>query len=323
MTNPSPHVALESLPACTCRSGALTFRVMMLALLMGLLASAVVTYTMPTKYESKAVIQVNQSNIIGGCFPSTNAKNVPLYQIHFSNELEAFRSQKTISEVVHQLNLTARWGISEENALFTLRDMIDVKSIRDTDLIEVTVRHANPQEAREITQEIYEAYKKHNDEWERNRFAEGINELEKAIQDQADVVEEKRNRLDNLLKSALGANEANSDYQEILGKIKEEAANPLTLSQEHADIASSQKEFDTQQEMLDRMREKLAIDRINGKHPLIRIELHEEPLVAKHPYSPNPALNLFIGAGAGLALGLLIVLTMELFQKPCQQCAAA
>ena len=294
---------------------------MMMALLLGLLASAVVTYTMPTKYESKAVIQVNLSNIIGGCFGGTFGSYMSPAQ--FNTEFEVFRSQETVKKVVQKLNLTARWGISEENALDSLRKMIVVKHIDGTDLIEATIRHTNPQEAREIAQEIYEAYKQHYVERERNRLADRMIELEKAIQDQADVVEEKRNRLDNLLKSALGANEANSDYQEILEKIKEEAIKPLTLSQEFADVASCQKEFHTQQEMLDRMREKLAIDRINGKHPLIRIELHEEPLVAKHPYSPNPALNLFIGAGAGLALGLLIVLTMELFQKPCQQCAAA
>lgn len=111
-----------------------------------------------------------------------------------------------------------------------------------------------------------------------------------------------------------------ADLEKRLSETKETAVNQLILN---TNIQELQQEFETKQGMLERMSEKLAMERINLKQPIELLELHEEPTVAPFPRSPNVTLNLFIGSGAGLALGLLIVLWMRLFRGRCKRCAVA
>ena len=73
----------------------------------------------------------------------------------------------------------------------------------------------------------------------------------------------------------------------------------------------SKNEFETAQQMMDRMKEKLNTERINIKQPQNLIELHEEPLVAQFPSSPNVTLNLILGALIGLVFGVGIAFFLE------------
>ena len=402
--------------------------VIMLTFVMAVFGTAVVTYVMPKKFESKAVIQVKPSMRLGVALPHS-----------FATEFEVMRAQLTLQLVVQNLNLTAQWGKTEEEAIDLLRTMIVTKNIRGTDLIEISVRHTDQEVARDIAREVYEAYKKRREDKERMIAEAALKELEKAVLDQSDVVEEKRKlrdshlrgnyhvipnsttapngsieqqielleqkrlsaitalaELDTLIKmiDSLGPPEALShvanlesagedfklayqDYQqqvrllaEMTGEgdqsertaqqakveslkalstsklesykntlklsrdskaaaladlekklieLKEVAANSAILM---SNIKDAQKEFETQQQLLDRMREKLNMERFTLKQPMELVVLHEEPIIAQSPISPNVALNFAFGAGAGLLLGLVITLLMKLFQSRCKRCYA-
>lgn len=206
----------------------------------------------------------------------------------FATEFEVIRAQKTLEMVVQRLGLTTRWNMSDEDAIAILRGIVDAQNIRGTDLIQISVKHTNPEDARDIAKEVYEAYKKRREDSERKVVESSLKMLEMEIYDQSDVVEEKRKQMDNLL--------------------KRDSNNPETeITRQEA-----QSEYDAQQKMLDRMKEKLAMDRLNAKVQNL-IEMHEEPLVAQFPSSPNVTLNLLLGAAAGLFLGLLLALIVRLF----------
>jgi uncharacterized protein involved in exopolysaccharide biosynthesis len=439
MTTPPPFSEQKSATPCTCRSGILYVGVILITLFMAVVVTAVITYVMPKKFESKAVIQVNNSFRVGTALGHDSLMAPLNTPQHFtSSELEVMRAHLTLQLVVQQLNLTALWGVTEDEAINLLRTMITTQNIRGTDLIEIRVRHSNPAVARDVAKGVYEAYKKRREDKVRSIAEEGLKELEKAVLEQSDALEDKRKQRNTLLRMApvmirdnlampsfeqqaeyleqerasavtalaeldtlikmidsLGPQEALSyvanlesagedftlayqeyqqqllqlagmtvegdqserlaqqakveslkalstrkmasfkdslkltrnskaaalaDLEKNLIELNEAAANHTIIMNS---IQGAQKEFDNQQAMHDRMTEKLVMERINLKQPMELVVLHEEPVVAFDPYSPNVSLNLFIGAVAGLALGLLIVLLMRLFRGRCKRCSVA
>jgi succinoglycan biosynthesis transport protein ExoP len=409
------------------------YGVILMTLLLVFMTSAVITYVMPKKYQSTAVVQVKPSTRMLQPFGNENLGANPMTPQFFATEFEVIRSQLTLKLVVQQLNLMTRWGMTEEDAIGALRNIVDAQNIRGTDLITIMVKHTGPVDARDVATEVYEAYKRRREARESEAAEEGLKELEKALLDQSDFVEEKRKQRDNLLRRApamirdtfsnnqgsngvqglqsmlesqveatrtaiseidsqintigrLNADEViryatnmeNSgqelkslypDYQtqerllkgmQVQGlganhpAVKAQAATvaslfkqlqagvvsfkeSLQLNRETkvADLADLQKrlveikelgithtilmysiqnaqnEFETAQAMMDRMKEKLNTERINIKQPKNLIELHEEPLVAQFPSSPNVTLNLILGALVGLFFGVGIAFFLE------------
>lgn len=409
------------------------YGVILMTLLLVFMTAAVITYVMPKKFLSTAVVQVKPSTRVGVALGNENAGTSIMTPQFFATEFEVIRSQLTLKYVVQRLSLMTRWNMTEEESLGTLRGIVDAQNIRGTDLIQISVKHTGAEDARDVAKEVYEAYKKRREEKERMIAEEGMKELEKAVLDQSDVVEEKRKQRDNLLRRApamirdsiTGVNGANGiqgmqtmlesqveasttllaeidstiktidtlnadeviryaanlesagqdlkslypeyqsqerllsgllkngygpnhpnvlsqkgtvdslykqlqasvvsfkeslrlkretkaieleDLKKRLTEVKEVAVNNVILM---TNIQGVQKEFETQQEMLDRMREKLSMDRINLKQPQNIIELHEEPLVAQFPSSPNVSLNLILGAVVGLIFGIGIAFFLE------------
>lgn len=264
----------------------------MICFLLAFFAAAVITYMMPKKYESKAVIQV-----VSSALDETQLIQ-PLSHVTIATADEQIGSQFILRPVVQKLELSTRWNMSEDDALGILRGIVEAQNIRDTDLIEIRVKHPNPEDARDIAMETYEAYKKRREDRERQIIESRLKEMEIAIQVQSDLVEKKRKRRDQQLSN-------------LSPDLKVES-----------NLAVLEQDLEIQQEMLDRMRENLVMDRINFKLPKRQVILHEEPVIAQSPSSPNVTLNMSLGAVAGVLLGMFIVLLMQLLQGPCQRCAA-
>ena len=244
-------------------------------------AAGVITYVMPKKYESTAVLQVKPPTRIGVALGGASA----ITPQFFATECEVIRSQDTLKLVVQQLSLKTRWNMTEEEAIAILRGIVNVQNIRNTDLIAITVKHTSAEDARNIAQEVYEAYKKRREEKDREMREAGLKELEAAVEDQSELMAEKRKKRDQQLRNA----------PDLVIDSNAEALHP-------SDFVKS----------LNSMREIIAIERANAKG-LSLVELHEEPVIAQYPSSPNVTLNLLLGAVVGLILGLLSALFLRLF----------
>lgn len=409
------------------------YGVILMTLLLVFMTAAVITYVMPKKFQSTAVVQVKPSTRIGTVFSEGNSTSQPMTAQFFATEFEVIRSQLTLKFVVQQLGLMTRWNMTEEEALGTLRGIVDAQNIRGTDLIQISVSHTGAEDARDVAKEVYEAYKKRREEKERVIAEEGMKELEKAVLDQSDIVEEKRKQRDNMMQRAphlphdtvtgvngasailsmqatlegqvasattalaeldstiktidsLNADEviryaanldsAGSDLKSLYPEYQSQereltrmqtqglGPNHPTVQSQRGTVQSLNKqlqasvvsfkdslklkretkvaemedlkkrleeskktavedvvtmtqiqgvndEYTTQLKMLDRMKERLSTDRINSKQPQNIIELHEEPLVAQFPSSPNVTLNLILGAVVGLIFGIGIAFFLE------------
>ncbi len=178
------------------------YGVILMTLLLVFMTAAVITYVMPKKYESTAVVQVKPSTKTIQVFGNETVGAAQMTPQFFATEFEVIRSQLTLKVVVQQLGLVSRWGMTEEEALGTLRAIVDAQNIRGTDLITISVKHTGPVDARDVAKEVYEAYKTRRESKESEAAESGLKELEKALQSQSDVVEEKRKQRDNLLRRA-------------------------------------------------------------------------------------------------------------------------
>ncbi len=272
--NPPP---LSSPPAKPSSGGCWLYSsIVLITFFLVFMTVCVITYMMPKKYESNLIYQVRPS-------PRLLQTITPQF---FATEFEVIKANMTLKPVVQRLDLAKKWNMTEDDAIAVLRGIVSSQNIHGTDLIQIKVRHTDPVQARDIAKEVFDSYKKRREDKEREMLEDSLKELEKAIVDQADVVEEKRKQRDNLLTRSNG-----------------NASDPTVLE--------VQKEFETQMALLEKMREKFGMDQLILRNISI-IELHEEPLVPQYPSSPNVTLNLIMGATLGLLFGLLMALFVRL-----------
>ena len=180
------------------------YGIILLTLLMVFMTAAVITYVMPKKYESQAVIEVKPRGVamspLGMNFNDTSGARSVTAQF-FGTEFEKIKSRNALKKVVEGLELTNRWGVDLETAIQILKGVVNTQNIRGTDLIAIRVRHVDRVVARDIAEEVSKAYKAYRDETETRDADIQLLELEKAVRDQEDKVEECRKLLATIVRT--------------------------------------------------------------------------------------------------------------------------
>jgi len=163
------------------------------------MTASVITYVMPEKYESTAVIQVKPRGkafeSLDGVSSTRMAMMTPQF---FGTEFEIIKSQNSLIRVFKKLELANKWEVSSEQALEILKNIVRTENKRGTDLIEIMVRHTDKDDARDIADEVAVAYKEYRSELENESLNKGINELKRAVQVQEDETQEAYKELTTL-----------------------------------------------------------------------------------------------------------------------------
>jgi len=171
------------------------YGIILLTLLLVFMTAAVITYVMPKKYESVAVIEVKPR--IPGMSPlgtqMTEASGAGrMSPQFFGTEFEKIRSRNSLAKVVDNLQLVNRWNVDKETALNIVRGIVNTQNIRGTDLISIRVRHTNKVDARDVAEEVARAYREYREEIESRDADRQLQELNRAVREQEDKVEERR-----------------------------------------------------------------------------------------------------------------------------------
>ena len=103
--------------------------------------------------------------------------------------------------MVDNLELVTKWGVSREVAIRILKGIVNTQNIRGTNLISIKVRHTSRDDARDITEEVAKAYKEYRSEIESRDATKALYELNKAVRDQEDKVEEGRKVLATIVRT--------------------------------------------------------------------------------------------------------------------------
>lgn len=177
------------------------YGIILLTLLLVFMTAAVITYVMPKKFESEAVIEVKPRDMGDSAIGMTSRSSSQMTPQFFGTEFEKIKSRNSLSKVVEKLELANKWSVDKETALQTLKGVVNTQNIRGTDLISIRVRHTNKEDARDITAEVAKAYKAYRTEIEGRDTERNLYELNKAVRDQEDKVEERRKVLATIVKT--------------------------------------------------------------------------------------------------------------------------
>ena len=128
----------------------------------GMSAAAVVTWAMPRKFESKAVVEVMADELIfvpaGGVEPEGGLPAA--HQRLMAEQLGVITGRQAFEMVADELELSTRWGMNRGKVMEELDQAVCAKQNRDTDIAEIVVRHTNAKDARDVAMSIAKAYHK-------------------------------------------------------------------------------------------------------------------------------------------------------------------
>ncbi len=179
------------------------YGIILLTLCLVFLTAGVITYLMPKKFQSEAVIEIKPRNL--GLTPfGASANNLrPVQNMtpqDFGTEFEKISSRNSLMRVVEKLQLTNNWGVDRETALSILKNIVATQNIRGTNLISITVRHEDPEDAKNVAEEVANAYRDYRISLESSDTLRNLEELNTAVRNQEDKVEEARKLVNKIIR---------------------------------------------------------------------------------------------------------------------------
>lgn len=177
------------------------YGVILLTFLLVFMTALVITYVMPKKYESKAVVEVKPKGAGMVLMPGAENHGMnTMTSTYFPTEFEVIKAQKTLDAAIEDLDLVNRWNSDPESVRRTLRGIVDAQNIRGTALIEIRVRYNDSKDAQAIAKAVSEAYRERRTALQSEYANRAMDQLSKAVVQQKDLVEDKRKLLSQIIR---------------------------------------------------------------------------------------------------------------------------
>ncbi|MEO5712580.1 MAG: hypothetical protein ABIT37_03755 [Luteolibacter sp.] len=244
--------------------------------MLGLLGGGMVLFLTPSKYRSTALVEIENARS-----PQESAK--------------LLKSSAILGRVISNLELTKQFQVDQETAREILADVVQVKVIPDTNLIQISVALAQKELARDVAASIPQSLAGFEGDRVREEHTAKLAGLDQLIQDARDTSAENAvavTRIEKIHGDALPETPA---FREL------ERARRASL------VA------DSEVERLRVLRAATATGLI-GTAP--RLIVHSEPVISQSPSNPKigPELNelLLQALAAGLTAALLLPYLCEL-----------
>lgn len=173
------------------------YGVILLTFLLVFLTAAVITYVMPKKYESMALVEVkpivdmNPTMGGGGGGPT----GMTMTRQFMNTQFEIIVAPATLELAIDKIHLETRWGENRKTVLKILQGIVRTSQRRGTDLIEISVRHRKKEDAQAVAEAVYQAYEQRRKDLEVGVRKEQLDAIKVDLQNKSDRVAELRNRL--------------------------------------------------------------------------------------------------------------------------------
>ncbi len=248
-----------------------------------LLIAAIATYLTPSEYESTAVIELKDRR------PRVNGlkSQDPRTEAFFQTEIKKITGRNPLNRAIAALDLPNRWGLDHEATLAALKAAVKPQRIDGTDLVSITARHTNREDARDIAAEVTRAYMDYRIELTEKPLTELIGELRKVVREQEDVVAEKRKIMN------------------IISRRED------TATGDSRNFIDSKRDLETELALLQEIKLKLVrteIEKSSGE--LGSVIVHDDPVIPDTPVSPNVTRNLLAGMIGGFLLSPFFALPL-------------
>lgn len=170
------------------------FPLIILVFLLVVITAAVVTHFMPKQYSSSVSMQIKPNDTALAVFD--NRSGMGSDPRFLTTQFEIIQRKEMLYPVIDSLGLEQKWRgaygfSSKEQAYFRLRGMIDIREVRNTELIQIVVSSTDRQEAAEIANRIAEEY-------QRKRIDDQQEWVNRSLTQLQDEVSKQRTKVDQL-----------------------------------------------------------------------------------------------------------------------------
>lgn len=243
---------------------------------------------LPKEFESEAIIEIKPQNgaILLEGSQSASAFNQPLTPQFFGTEFGKIKSRSSLEKVITNLNLAERWGVDKESALKLLKKSVTTENVKGTDLISIRARNAKGEDAKDITAEVVKAYKAYRTEIESRDAEKSLFELNKAIRDQEDKMEERRKVLATIVRTKGIIYKGQDSFYGASGVNGGAGEEAIRRGLDAQDYVDAKRDFETDQQLLQQMKLKQIAGTISAKMGHDSIEVIDQPEITSHVAIP-------------------------------------
>lgn len=183
-----------------------------LVLLLVVITASVVTYFMPKQYASSVTMQIRENAKTLEVFSNgAGDRSDPRF---LTTQFEIIQRKEILYPVIEALDLEKKWGLgNKEQTYFKLKRMIDVRELRNTELISITVYDTDSKEAAEIANRIADGYVERRKSEQNTTLSGGLSQLQDEVAKQRTRVEGLRANRDRI-REQLGIQDMSPDSTE-------------------------------------------------------------------------------------------------------------
>lgn len=192
--------------------------IIVLAFLLVVVTAGVTTYFLPRQYQSNVIIEVEQNEQKIRIFSEGFQGGMGMDPRFATTQFQIIQRKEMLYPVIDALNLVQKWaeeyGIrTKEQAYFKLRSMIDVREVRNTNLLQISVESTNPQEASDLANTIAQEYQRKRIDEQQKMLSRSLATLEDEVSKQRAKVQEASDEMSRI-RTELGITDLNPDSME-------------------------------------------------------------------------------------------------------------
>ena len=192
--------------------------IIILAFLLVVVTAGVTTYFLPRQYESNVIIEVEQNEQKIRIFTEGYQGAMGMDPRFATTQFQIIQRKEMLYPVIEALQLVERWseefGVrTPEQAYFKLRGMINVREVRNTNLLQISVESTDPQEASDLANSIAQEYQKKRIEEQQKIIARSLATLEDEVSKQRTKVQQANEEMSRI-RTELGITDLNPDSLE-------------------------------------------------------------------------------------------------------------
>lgn len=174
--------------------------IILLVFLLVMITATVTTYFMPKKYSAGASLQLEQDSRTLEFMGQTPVGISPQF---VATQYAIIQKKEILYPVIEKLKLEEAWAtdgqpMRREAAWYTLRNMLDVQQVRNTEMIEIVATSTSPEEAAKIANTVAEIYGEKRNEQQVEKTDTGVTTLKSQVQEQDDKVKAAQDAVNRL-----------------------------------------------------------------------------------------------------------------------------
>lgn len=281
------------------------------SVLVGFLAAFIANKVMPVKYKASVLMLIDRENT--GKMEQFSLNNISAWytnEEYYRTQYKLFESRTFLEAAYKELELEKRPDFA--GGWQRLAGMISVKPLTRSRMVNVEVSAKNPQLAADIANAVARTYTAQNID---NRFfmaREVVAALESKEKSKAEqeILDSLPQIVNSDIIKYLKREEASIkiNYEKLLGK--------YTVN--HPDVISVARQLRAIRAIIEKEKKRIIQSiklQLSGQFAANNVRIIDEAVVPKRPYSPRKSLNMLIGVGAGLIIGIIIALFIEFLDR--------